>query len=398
MSIAVTSDKVAIRTKGDGQWQKFTYQDSTFTVTLSGLLVFDPDNWTGWDMLQNQLNFSGILFRCSFDDENGDVRTIQGYCIIESSTLSYSTGLLVKNDFSLQGNGKLDMFDGLIPCPSVITTITVDGQEDADGIIHLTYTYTGSVYQVKYRFDNTGNYAYALVDQPIAQGGLALGDHTVEIIPVCVNGYEGAGLVQDFKVTQALTCGSAITAITVTTGVGANATNTHTGAATQMKYRIDGGMFINALIDAVISLSGLSVGNHTIEEVPICSNGLEGTGLVQPFTVTAQPAQSVINYDFENSFPADTSANYEIFVNGVLTIAAATAQTGSFNASVGASILARVNAATNDPSQSLFLELLIVDNTTSTTLTDQNSSGNNVTLTFTFTATADTFTISQLVT
>lgn len=399
MSIAVASDKVAIRTRNDGQWKKYTYQDSTFTVTLSGLLVFDVANWTGWDMLDNQLNFSHILFRCSFDDEEGNVRTVQGYCMIETSTLGYSTGTLVKNDFALQGNGKIDMFDGLIPCPSVINTITVTGQTAGDGIIHLAYTYTGDVYQVKYRIDNTGDYAFAQVDMPIAIPGLATGSHSVEIIPVCVNGYEGTGMTQAFNVTQSLTCTSAITSITVSTGAGAAATNTHTGAATQMKYRIDGGLWFNSPIDTPISVSALSAGAHTIEEVPICANALEGTGLVQPFTIVSQPSQSVINWNFTYSPVRFFTPIFNIYVNGVLTISRTGTSSGSFVVPIGQSVKATLSAsAAGRPGAAIVAGLSIIDTTTSGVVTNQSQTALTVALNFTFVPSGDTFTITETIT
>lgn len=374
-----------MRTRGDGHWKKYTYQDSTFTLTLSGLLKFDSDSWTGWDMIDNQLTFSHVLVRCSFNDENGDIRTMQGYVMIETSTVGYSPGALVKTDFQLQGNGKLDLFDGLVPCPSIITSVTVTGQTAMDGIAHIDYTYTGDVYQVKYRIDATGDYVYAVADITIDVPGLSVGDHLVEIIPVCINGYEGTGLIEDFTITQSLTCSSAITAITVTTGSGANATNTYTGAATQMKYRIDGGVWINTLITTIVSLAGMSVGNHTIEEVPICANGAEGTGLVQPFTVASQPAQSIIQYAYTG--PTNNSA-LKIYSNGVLIVNVNSTQSGFRTVATGSSIKGVIT--TNGPHT---VEIKTEDITTSTTLDDQTDAG-PITLQYIFTANGDTFKIT----
>lgn len=315
--------------------------------------------------------------------------------MIETSTLSFAVGNLVKNDFSLQGNGKMDMFDGLIPCDTAIASITVTGQTAGDGIVHISYTYTGVIYQVKWRIDNTGDYAFALADLTIDVPGLALGSHSVEIIPVCLNNFEGTGSVQDFVVTQSLTCGSVITAITVTTGAGANATNTHTGAATQMKYRIDGGVWINALIDAVISLTGLPVGNHAIEEVPICSNNIEGTGTSQAFTVASNPSQSVINYVF-NKTASNVNCIFQIWVNGVLTINKIGSASGSLVVPIGATVKAQMSA-NSTAFTSVTSELEVVDTTTSAVLVDLIHSAVSWTQNFTFTPMGDEFTITESV-
>ena len=397
VSIELSSTKVPIRTKGDGHWKKYTYQDLSWTVTLSGLLTFDEDMWTGWDMLDNQFNFSHVLARVSFDDGEGNIRTVQGYMMIETSTLSYSPGNLVKDDFQLQGNGRLDMFDGLIPCPSTIDSITVTGQTAADGIIHIDYTFTGPVYQVKYRIDDTGEYVYATAGVIIDVPGLANGDHSVEVIPVCQNGFEGTGSVQSFIVTNALTCSSSIDDITVN-GTSLVITNTHSGPATQMRYRLDGGAWINALIDDTISIAMISPGNHTIEEVPICSNGVAGTGFTRAFTITVQPALSVINWSL--TVADEPTQNLAIYVNGVLYVITNLSESGTFTAPVGASVRAVLYGRTNQVIRHNRLQ--VVDSTTSTTLYDHTETYSflfgTVTDQFIFTTNGDEYTITGTIT
>lgn len=389
VSIEITCTKVAVRTRGDGHWKKYTYQDAEFSITLSGVLVFDEENWTGWDMLDQQFNFTHVLCRCSFDDLNGDVRTVQGYVMIEQSTLSFAAGDLVKEDFQIQGNGKLDMFDGLVPCGTVITSIAVDGQEASDGIVHVSYAYAGDSYQVKYRIDNTGDYVYVVADLTIDIPGLAIGDHSIEIIPVCSNGYEGTGDTQAFTVTQALVCGTVISAITINGSV-TSATAVYTGTATQMRYRIDGGSWVVVPITQIVGIGGLSVGAHTIEMVPICSNNVLGTGLVQNFTVAAQPSQSIISWSFTN---IGTGNNFKLYVNGVLLISNTSTGSGSVVAAVGQTVKAVISGSGNLKT----IHLVVQDSTTSTTLfTD--SAPNPDTLQYSWTANGDTYSVTGTVT
>jgi hypothetical protein len=336
-------------------------------LTLSGLLKFDDENWTGWDMIDNQMNFSHVLVRCSFDDGLGNVRTMQGYVMIETTTLGYSPGNLVKDDFALQGNGKLDIFDGLIPCPTVIVSIVVDGQEAEDGIVHIAYSYTGDAYQIKYRLDDTGDYIYAAADLILDIPDLPLGDHSIEIIPVCLNNFEGTGFKQAFEVTHALVCNTTISDITI------NATNktavpVYTGTATQMRYKIDGGAAAIVPITQIISLSGLSVGLHLITIIPLCSvDGqlIAGTGLSKSFTIASQPAQSVISYALNVVSPGSMS----IYVNGILRVNLTASGSGSVIAPTGSSVKTVVNGsiAGSNP------ELTIIDTTIGTTITSQTS-------------------------
>lgn len=349
-------------------------------------------------MLDNMFNFSHVLARVSFEDqETGDIRTVQGYVMIETSTLSYSPGNLVKDDFQMQGNGKLEMFDGLIPCDSTITDIVVTGQTDADGIVHFDYTFTGPAYQIKYRIDDMGVYVYATAGPTIDVPGLPNGNHTVEIIPICQNGYEGTGRSERFQVTHAETCGSSIDSITVDTTV-FTITNTHSGAATQMRYRIDGGAWVDALITATISIAMIAPGAHTVEMVPVCSNGVEGTGLTQDFTIVAQPALSKVNWSLSTVGHGDSIS---IYVDGVLyeTSNAVTAS-GFFMVPVGASVRAVGYAKKSNPVRALGLD--VTDVTTSSTLYHHASIASGFTSSateqFTFTANGDEYQINVTVT
>lgn len=346
-------------------------------------------------MLDNQFGFSNVLARVSFDDENGNIKTVQGQMMIETSTLSYAPGALVKNDFQLQGNGKMDLFDGLIPCDSTITSIIVTGQTAADGIVHFSYTFSGPAYQVKYRIDGIGQYAFATAGAIIDVPGLPNGNHAVEIIPLCQNGYEGTGLEQSFQVTNAQTCTSSIDSITVDTSA-FSITNTHAGSATQMRYRIDGGVWIDALITDSISIASISPGNHTIEEIPVCSNGVEGTGLVQNFTIAAQPSMSTVNWSFT------TVGNYNIFsiyVNGTLTINQSTAGSGMITVPLGAPIRTVVYGPSRLPDRNV--NLSITDSTTATSIYNHTSLAyafGSATEQYTFNADGDTYQINGTIT
>lgn len=342
-------------------------------------------------MIDAQQNFSHVLARCSFNDENGNIRTMQGYIMIETSTVSYAPGMLVKEDFQLQGNGKLDIFDGLVPCPSAMTAINFTGLTASDGIVHVTYTYTGSIYQVKWRVDATGDYIYSIADIALDIPS-ALGAHTIEIIPVCTNGYEGTGMSQSYTVTLSLTCSSVITAINVNTST-KQITNTYTGTATQMQYRIDGGAWITSLINATISIAGLSVGAHTIEEIPLCTVGgsqVAGAGMTQAFSIASQPAQSGLSYNVHNSTP--NSEILQIFVNGTLMVnSSANAASGNLTAPTGATVKV-VYMISGTAVQNI--NLSIGDTTTGTSLYNNSGFFANQTFQYSWTANGDDYSIT----
>lgn len=398
ISISIAVTKAPVRTVGDGQWKKYAYQDSEYAVTLSGLLKFDADNWTGWDTMNAQFNFSNVLFRCSFEDDGGNIRTLQGYAMVETSTLSFSPGAIVKNDFQLQGSGRLDMFDGLIPCPTTIDSISVTGLSDPAGNIGITYTYTGDLYQVKYRLDGMGAYIYALGALPLTINGVTVGNHSIEIIPICTNSYEGTGLSQTFAVTQALVCTSVVTDITISTIVGSVfATAVKTGGATQMQWNLDGGFGIVAPITDQIPLSSLAPGNHKLTIVPLClisGQLVPGTGFTKNFTVSSTPTQSIVNYNFLLSGSVSSVNQFQIYVNGVLMVNSNAAGTGSINVPIGATVRASLVCYIPGGPGTKHGELTVFDSTTATVLFD-STVAQPVSLQYNVVANGDSYIITQ---
>jgi hypothetical protein len=382
ISLSLTAGKLPVRTAKDGYWKKFTYQDLSYTLTLSGLLKFDVANWTGWDMFDNQLGFSQVQFQCTFRDDQGNVRSIRGQALVETNTVTITVSALVKQDLSLQGSGKMIIFDGIVPCATAITAITFTGLADPDGNVTVNYTYTGDAYQVKYLVDGTGDYIYALPNGSISLPSSAIGDHSIEIIPVCQNGFEGTGMIQEYTVTHDTACPAVITDISISgTYI---ATNTHTGPASIMRYKIDGApMWSIVPINTPIPLGGLSAGAHTIKEQPGCTIGLWGTSFTKAFTIASQPAQSQIKYS--TAFDSHSDGTFNIYVNGVLTVTLTDTQAEtSINVPTGASVRVALTAGGGRT-----YDLKTVDESTATTLDEQSGTFSlTATYQYTFTATA----------
>lgn len=395
-SCEIDATTVETRTVGDGRWKKLAYQSASYQITLGGVLVWDTDSFTSWDVLGNQLQMLEIPFRASFTHLDGTIKSLQGTLLISKTTFAFTVGDIVKSSHTFDGNGILQQFDGLIPCDTAVTAIAVAGQTAADGTITITYSYTGPVYQVKYRIDAQGDYAYAAIGVAIVIPGLANGQHSVEIIPVCTNAFEGTGKDQAFQVTQAQTCGTVITNIVISSSGPLTATNAFTGSATQMVYSIDGGTEITAPINQTIPLSGLSVGAHSITETPICANNVRGTGFTKAFTVAAQPSQSIINWSFGQIAIRDFTPSFRIFVNGVLTVSQTGSSSGMIVVPLGQSVMAQVSGnRSGRPGAAIVATLLVIDTTTSTQLTNQSQTAQSVSLTFTWTPSGDTYSITE---
>jgi hypothetical protein len=303
-----------------------------------------------------------------------------------------SVGSVVKNDVNLLGDGDLMYFDGLFPCESTIPTITVDGQTDEDGIVHVTFTYTGSPYQVKYQIDGAGMWFIALVGPTIDIPDLALGDHTIQMIPICLNGYEGTGLTQDFQVTRAATCTITTTSITIN-DTSTTATVLFSSAPGTFKYRIDGGSWFTLPgTSVIIPISSLDEGDHTIEAVPICSNGISGTGTTLDFTISSRPSTTTLHYSMANDPYPDNY--FQVFVNGILRLNVAATQTGSIVVNVGDNVKAAIHSGA--PSASRALTLSVMNEGTDEILYN-HSAPSPSTFSYFWMATADEFQITATI-
>lgn len=402
-SLAIETEDQSARTVGDGVWAKNKYSGLSWNISISNIVKYDLTKFTSFDIVKNQIGFSEIDCRISFYDDAGNIKSFQGRVIVSSTSFSFTATTLVNTPISLKGTGVLKFFDGLIACPSAILTTTITGQTDPDGIIHVAYTYSGSPYQVKYRIDATGAYTYALIAAAIDIPGLSVGDHSIEIIPICTNGYEGTGQVTTFSKTGSLTCSLSITGLSkVITGNNVDYTITFNSApgAANMKYRLDSGSgygpyinFSGPFTNPQAFHIALPVGSYTIEFVPVCANGVSGTGMTDTFTVSGGSTISMITYNF-TAIPGG-SPNFKVFVDGVLTVNLSASATGSFTALTGQSILTSVQVSQTGRNMSL----TITDTTLSTTLYNHSHITSSVpeTDSFTFTANGDSYDLHGVV-
>lgn len=396
ISVNMDVDEIAIRTIGDGQYKKFGYQALGYNITLSGLLKFDADNFTGFDMIDNMRNFTNVQFRVTFDDDEGNEKSIQGNALVKSGAVSISPGDLVKNDFTLLGNGAFLFFNGSVSCDTSIDSISPD--ETSDGTVTATYTYTGPVYQVKYQIDGTGDFVSSLVDIPLVVSGLANGIHSIHIIPLCQNGNEGIGLTQSFSIASGLTCGLVITGRTQDGNLTLTPVfdNPDSETVATYQYSIDGGAFIvKNLLPTTdpIDISGMALGDHTLAMIPFCSSGVAGTGFTDgDFSIDSSPSTSLVNYSFVND-PFSGNQMW-IYVDGILQVNLTAASSGSITVSVGQLVKGVLQSTASGGARGVGLRT--TNQTTSSILNDQSGRSPQV-FQYTFTADGSTYLIGGVI-
>lgn len=398
VTVTLNTDDQGVATLGDGHWAKTRYKGLNWTVDLSGPIMLDPSNFTGFDILENQLGFSNVIFRLAMYDTAGNIKSFEGEAMVSSSAVALASGSVIKDSIQLKGFGELMYFDGLIPCPTSIDSITPTGMTNADGIVHLTYTYTGAVYQVKYRANNTGPWYYSAVGVTIDIPGLPLGLNTVEIVPVCTNNYEGTSNTTSFTITHALTCTTSVSSITDSI-TGSTVILTITFSASMVgasyKYRLNDGSGYGAFVvvpgpfpNPTNLILSLPIGSYTIEVTPVCANGVSGTAGTHSFNVTSSSTLSTINYNF-TAIPGG-SPNFRVFVNGGLAVNLSATGSGSIIVNSGDVVMVQQSVSFAGRDMTTFVE----NTTTSATLYNHSivpTPSSPVTDSYSFTANGDSF-------
>lgn len=366
------------RTVGDGVWKKKAYKDLDYNITLSGLLKFDDVNFSGWDFVQNQQGFSEVTFICSFTDDDGNTKSIQGNCIVKETDFTIAVSQLVSNDITLEGDGAPMIFDGTIPCPGALNTVTITGTTSASGNVNFAYTYSGPIAQIMYQIDGAGAWVTVSVGSSfnIPVLNFTIGNHQINMIPVCVNGYQGASVITQFTITLSLVCTAAVTSITSVNVSGNSVTfqcNLNTSPSNlSFLYRLNGGAWQiysgprtsgSSLI--VMTLNNLAPGNYALDIQPVCSNSVPGTFGSTTFTIGTTTTFATINYSF--SLPS-AHGDFVIIVNGVqkvfVTATGTTSGTLIVNSTDSVYIAARPYANSSPYSSTNFIE----DTTTTSTL------------------------------
>lgn len=341
IQIEIDSTLAGKKTVGDGVWKKFAYQDLSFTITISGLLKFDDVNFSGWDFVQNQAGFVEITFLCSFTDDAGNIKSIQGNALITKTAFDISVSNLVKNDIELQGSGAAMIFDGAVPCPGIINTVTPTGLTNASGNVNFAYTYSGPINQIKYQVDGVGAWVTIGVGSSfnIPVANFSIGNHFIAMTPVCSNGYEGVTVITNFAITLSLTCTAAVTSITSVTVTGSSVQiqvnlNTSPGGLA-FNYRLNGGPWqpysgpiTTGSNFIVLSFNNLAPASYSLDIQPVCANGVPGTLGNTTFVISSTNVYATINWAFNQSA---LHGDFIINVNGATRVhALATgAQSGS---------------------------------------------------------------------
>lgn len=199
-SIDFETETKPVKTVGDGIYKRYVGQSIGYTVTLNGLIKLNTgDDPAAFDLLDYQLAMTGIEFRMIFEDEDGNIKVVFGEALIDKTTLAAPSDGFSNANFSFKGNGEPTILDSLVACDSAITVANVDATGLPFLLVINIVTVTGST-PMRYEYSLDGGGRLISYITTIDFSGLASGSHSVEIWPICDNGFDGTSITKTFTV------------------------------------------------------------------------------------------------------------------------------------------------------------------------------------------------------
>lgn len=320
----------SVKTITDGNWDKPRGQKKGYTIELNGLIKFDDDTVPHVFDLYNYFNgMTAIQYRIIFTNDQGSLKVVEGVALPISVNLGGGSEGHATGSATLKGDGAVDVRDLIIPCPSSITSIQLI-EDTPNSIIRIT-GHTGSPARYEYSVDGgpfVPQTVTSFIQDLVLEGGLSAGVHSIVIIPVCDNGYNGTPYESTFELmgTGGGGCDAptdlVFSSITETT---ATASWTAPGSPPADGYYWElyiGTSFQTSGTEATtsINLTGLTGGlTYTFKVRGVCETGVSVSSFIQnTFDTTAPANPTRIEWLFAEVSPA--AGKLVIKVNGVAEV------------------------------------------------------------------------------
>jgi hypothetical protein len=383
----------SVKTIGDGVYDKPRGQKISYQISLTGVVKFDDDTVPhAFDMLAYLLAMSAINYRIIFTNDEAGLKVIEGTALPVNTNLGGGSEGFASGSATLKGDGAVEVRDLIIPCPSSITSIQLI-EDTPNSIIRIT-GHTGSPARYEYSVDGGAfvvQTVTSFIQDLVLEGGLGAGLHSIVIIPVCDNGYNGETYNDTF--TLAGTGGGGcdaptdivFSAITETT---ATASWTAPGSPPADGYYWElyiGTSFQTSGTEATtsVNLTGLTGGlTYTFKVRSLCESGVSESGFASNTFDTDPPANPTqIQWLFQEISPA--AGRLVIKVNGVAEVDETTPGAGTLMIAGGDEITVDVTPALPGAD----IKDLYIQDLTDSTVLYSNSDANPQH--FVFTAIAD---------
>lgn len=197
ISLEIATNKIETTTLGGGQWLNFDYQNLSWTITLSGALVMDSDNWHALDWFQAQTNFLKLDVVIEYKDNTNAYYTAIGQVMVDRTMLQTNVGQIGLSDLTLQGCKELQIIAGLYECDAIINSVTLINGTGPEPTGSLAVNTSPDTVYIIYSFDGGATITEATYTDfttyklfTIYYTG-TFGAHTVTVTPYCSNDLNG---------------------------------------------------------------------------------------------------------------------------------------------------------------------------------------------------------------
>lgn len=202
--VSISTETKSVKTIGDGTNKRSRRQVIGYSVSASGIIRYDDPTGTfnNFDLLEYQMQGVDIEWKAAYPENDGTEFTyLYGTLLITNTTITAPNDF-VNGSFEAEGQGEL--LRGIPPsCSAEINdyTVTQDDFSYALYSVAILTLVSGTVPQYHYRIDG------GPIDTALSTGwsfnvaglpGAGLGDHVLEIWPVCDNGIEGVKTTHNF--------------------------------------------------------------------------------------------------------------------------------------------------------------------------------------------------------
>jgi hypothetical protein len=202
VEISVSTETKQVKTVGDGIWSRVRGQKNSYSITVSGIVPYGEDDVNAFDLLEYQMSMTGILYRMIFKQNDGTTLTmITGEVLVTGTTLTSPVDFL-NASLTFQGVGPFEL--GIPPsCSAEISDYDVEQDEFSYALYHVAINslVSGTVPRYDYSIDGGEDQTALSTGWTFNVSGLpgaGLGDHVLEIWPVCANGVKGVKETYNF--------------------------------------------------------------------------------------------------------------------------------------------------------------------------------------------------------
>ncbi len=208
LAINIEMQTKKVRTDGDGKWNKSRGQSLGYTISLSGVVVFNGTDPHTFDILEYCRQMVHLNFRIVYEDPVANLakyfigRALPVNINLPSGSSGFATGT-----FELEGDGELEIVDALVTCTAEILDAEIGANTLPDppppgGIVIRIHDVSSNTARVDYAIDGGGRESIfgvgpgiTVVQQVV---GNYSGSHTAVLYPVCENGEDGIPYEIDF--------------------------------------------------------------------------------------------------------------------------------------------------------------------------------------------------------